>query len=60
MKLLLDECLPDPLKHLFSGQECNTVQEIGWSGKTNGELLVLADGKFDALCGRNVLLKVVS
>ena len=49
MKLLLDECLPHPLKRLFSGQDCNTVQEMGWSGKTNGELLALADGNFDVL-----------
>ena len=26
-----------------------TTQEAGWSGKTNGELLALAESRFDAL-----------
>ncbi len=46
MKLLLDECLPHPLKRLLQGHECSTVQEMGWSGKTNGQLLALAEGQF--------------
>jgi predicted nuclease of predicted toxin-antitoxin system len=49
MKLLLDECLPHPLKRLLQGHECSTVQEMGWSGKTNGQLLALAEGQFQVL-----------
>lgn len=29
--------------------ECLTVQEAGWSGKENGELLALAESEFDVL-----------
>ena len=49
MRLLIDECLPRALKRLFPEHECRTVQEMGWSGKKNGILLALADGKFDVL-----------
>jgi len=42
MKLLLDENLPIKLKYLFSkNHKIFTVREMGWSGKTNGELLGL-------------------
>jgi hypothetical protein len=45
MKVLIDECSPRALKrHLADhGHECVTVQEAGWAGKKNGELLDLAD-----------------
>jgi predicted nuclease of predicted toxin-antitoxin system len=51
MKLLLDECLPRKMKFLFfgSGHQCETVRESGFGGKENGELLSLAEGKFDVL-----------
>jgi hypothetical protein len=49
MRLLIDECLPRPIKRLFGEHECRTVQEMGWSGKSNGELLSLAEVRFDAL-----------
>jgi len=51
MKVLIDECAPRALKHALEshGHECRTVQEAGWSGKQNGELLTLAESKFDAL-----------
>ena len=51
MKLLLDECLPRRTKLLFSGSghTCETVREAGFGGKENGELLSLAEGKFDVL-----------
>ncbi len=51
MKLLLDECVPRRTKLLFSGSghTCETVREAGFGGKENGELLSLAEGKFDVL-----------
>lgn len=51
MRILIDECAPRDLKLSFTGHkcECQTVQEVGWSGKKNGELLSLAEGKFDVL-----------
>jgi len=51
MKILLDECTPKALKKVFTdqGHECRTVQESGWSGKKNGELVGLAETTFDVL-----------
>jgi predicted nuclease of predicted toxin-antitoxin system len=51
MKVLVDECAPKALKTFLTkhGHECRTVQEAGWSGKENGELLALAETKFEAL-----------
>jgi PIN like domain len=41
MRILLDECVPRPLKREFKDYEVRTVVEMGWSGKKNGELLQL-------------------
>lgn len=41
MKLLLDENLPRKLKRELSQHEASTAAEMGWNGKTNGELLAL-------------------
>lgn len=51
MKVLLDECAPKALKATLTahGHECHTVQEAGWAGKENGELLALAEGQFHVL-----------
>lgn len=49
MKVLLDENLPRKLAGHLVGHECRTVVECGWSGKKNGELLALADVRFDVL-----------
>ena len=51
MRILIDECAPRALKkHLIKqGHVCRTVQETGWSGKKNGELLSLAETDFDVL-----------
>ena len=45
MRLLLDECVPRPLKRDLPGHDVHTVVEMGWSSKRNGELLrlMLAD-----------------
>jgi hypothetical protein len=42
-KLLLDECIPRKFKSHLSGYDCLTAPEAGWAGKTNGELLSLAE-----------------
>ena len=41
MKILLDECVPWPL-HKFL-----TVQQSGWGGIKNGDLMRLAEKEFD-------------
>ena len=49
MRILLDESLPVELKLELPGHEVNTVQETGWSGLKNGELLARAVARFDVL-----------
>ena len=49
MKLLLYECVPAPMQKLLSGHKCSTVQNVGWSGSRNGELLDRTEGQFDLL-----------
>lgn len=50
MKLLLDENLPHDLRRELTGHDAYTVQYLGWSGITNGELLARAAASgFDAL-----------
>ena len=49
MRILIDECLPRALKRLLVGHACRTVQEMGWSGKSNGTLLSVAEKTFDVL-----------
>lgn len=41
MRILLDECVPRPLKREFSDLNLKTVREMGWSGTKNGALLGL-------------------
>jgi hypothetical protein len=41
MRILLDECVPRPLKRELIDYEIRTVIEMGWAGKKNGELLRL-------------------
>jgi predicted nuclease of predicted toxin-antitoxin system len=48
MRILLDENLPRQLKQHFTADiEALTVQERGWSGTKNSELLRLAAEEFD-------------
>lgn len=48
MKILLDECIPRPLKSEFLEHDVFTVQEMGWAGLKNGELLKQAvNGAFE-------------
>jgi hypothetical protein len=44
MKVLLDECVPRPLKFDFIGHDVDPVTEMGWSSVKNGKLLGLAVG----------------
>ena len=47
MRLLLDECVPRRLGRELAGHEVRTVQEQGWRGLRNGELLSRASSDFD-------------
>jgi predicted nuclease of predicted toxin-antitoxin system len=47
MKILLDECVPWPMYRLLSGHACSSVQDKGWGGIKNGDLLQRAEAEFD-------------
>ena len=47
MNVLLDECVPWPMHKLLPAHVCTTAQRSGWGGIKNGDLLRLAEGKFD-------------
>jgi len=51
MKILIDECLPAALTGNLSalGHERQTVRQTGFGSKRNGELLALAEGRWDVL-----------
>jgi predicted nuclease of predicted toxin-antitoxin system len=51
MKILLDECLPVALAGNIAalGHECQTVRQAGFGSKKNGELLTLAESRWDVL-----------
>jgi hypothetical protein len=47
MRVLIDECIPRKFKSRLGPHDCQTVPEAGFAGKQNGELLDLAEGRFD-------------
>jgi predicted nuclease of predicted toxin-antitoxin system len=49
VKLLLDECVTRHLKREFADHEVNTVEEAGFKGLENGNLLRAASGTYDVL-----------
>jgi len=49
VKVIFDENVPLPLQQFLAGHLVTTVQQEGWTGTENGDLLKLVDGKFDVL-----------
>jgi predicted nuclease of predicted toxin-antitoxin system len=49
VRILIDESLPRALKQILSEHEIFTVQEMGWTGIKNGELLAKAESNFKVL-----------
>lgn len=49
MKVLLDECVTHYLKRDFAAHEVLTVEEAGFKGLKNGQLLQAASGEYDVL-----------
>lgn len=48
MRVLLDECLPRRLGRELTGHLVSTVPQAGWAGVSNGKLLALMAGNYDA------------
>lgn len=54
MKVLLDENMPQPLRHLLTNHEVATVAFMNWKSYHNGDLLrVAADAGFELLITRD-------
>ena len=49
MRILLDECVPWPMRRLLKEHTCTSVQAQGWSGIRNSDLLARAEAGFDLL-----------
>ena len=49
MKILFDENVPLPLWRFLPDHEVSTVQNDGWVGTQNGELILRAEMRFDIL-----------
>jgi hypothetical protein len=47
VRILLDECVDQRFRRDLVGHDVTTVQEAGWAGKKNGELLALAAKTYD-------------
>ena len=47
MKIIIDECVPHIVKKRLPDREIKTVQEMGWAGVKNGELLKFVEAEFD-------------
>ncbi|MCB1206827.1 MAG: hypothetical protein KDN18_21405 [Verrucomicrobiae bacterium] len=47
MRVLLDECVPWPMRKALEVHFCTTAQRMGWDSITNGELIRLAETEFD-------------
>lgn len=47
MRILIDESLPSYLKQSLADHETVTVQDMGWTGIKNGDLLMRAENRFD-------------
>jgi hypothetical protein len=41
--------VPKRLRRELPGHDVQTVPEVGWAGKENGELLAVAESKFEVL-----------
>lgn len=50
MRLVLDECIDERLRHAFSGHDCQTARYAHLAGLKNGRLLLVAESAgFDVI-----------
>ena len=47
MKIIIDECVPNVVKRGLPERGIVSVQDMGWAGVKNGELLRLVSAGFD-------------
>ena len=58
MKVLLDECVTRYLKRDFIGHEVLTVEEAGYKGLKNGQLLQAASGNEKTMYNEERLIEL--
>ena len=49
MRILLDPCVPKPLRRSFPTHQIRTAAEMGWQDLRNGKLLAEAAAAFDVI-----------
>lgn len=57
MKVLLDACVPRPLRKFLPDHIVQTAQEMGWGQMKNGNLLKEAESQFDVFVSTDQNLK---
>ena len=57
MKVLLDACVPRPLRRCLLDHSVRTAQDMGWSGLKNGDLLREAERQFEVFISTDQNLK---
>ncbi len=57
MKVLLDACVPRPLRLFLTGHTVKTAQEMGWGLLKNGHLLQVAEESFEVFITGDQQLK---
>lgn len=57
MKVLLDACVPRPLRKFLPDQTAQTAQEMGWGELKNGALIKEAESQFDTFVTSDQNLK---
>ena len=57
MKVLLDACVPRPLRKFLPDHTVQTAQEMGWGQLKNGALIKESESQFDAFLTSDQNLK---
>ena len=57
MRILLDACVPRPLRTFFANHSAKTAQEMNWGKLKNGALLQAVEAEFDAFISTDKNLK---
>ena len=57
MKVLLDACVPRPLRKFLPDHTVQTAQEMGWGQLKNGALIKETESQFDAFITTDKNLK---
>lgn len=57
MKVLLDHCVPRPLRRHLPGHSVKTADQMGWALVKNGDLIRAAEAEFDVLISSDQSLR---